>query len=78
MLSNEPPDEACGGAVGCCGAVTTGVTGAAGWEKTKQEEGARVFGILNLQDFIFALVHLSEIIQFERLRLKVKSLQITI
>lgn len=30
MLSNEPPDEACGGGVGCCGAVTTGVTGAAG------------------------------------------------
>lgn len=30
MLSNEPPDVACGGVVGCCGAVTTGLTGAAG------------------------------------------------
>lgn len=41
MLSNEPPDEGCGGGVGCCGAVTTGlmVTGAAGWEKRNKNDG---------------------------------------
>lgn len=40
MLSNEPPDEVCaGGAAGCCGAVTTGVTGTAGWERKNKNDG---------------------------------------
>lgn len=30
MLSSEPPDEGCGGADGCCGAVTGGLKGTAG------------------------------------------------
>lgn len=39
MLSNEPPDAGCGAAMGCCcGAVTTGLTGAAGWEKTNKND----------------------------------------
>lgn len=49
MLSSEPPDEGCGGLEGCCGAVTTGVTGAAGWERN-MKHGTSVFGILILQE----------------------------
>lgn len=46
MLSNEPPDEGCAGAAGCCGAVTTGLRGAAGWEKRNaMMDGTSVFGV---------------------------------
>lgn len=40
MLSSEPPDEGCGGTAGCCGAVTTGVTGTAGvlWTLKSESE----------------------------------------
>ena len=43
MLSNEPPEEGCGGVVaaGCSGAVTTGMTGAAGCGR-RQRNDARL------------------------------------
>lgn len=46
MLSSEPPDEGCAGAVGCCGAATTGLRGAAGWEKRNaMMDGTSVVGV---------------------------------